>query len=156
MTGYQDISPCTCARWHAPWNAYRQVSNIRRTLVSNKVVDHSDVVGASPSNYIFILHLTLGLNILRKDSCKPRRETYKFWDLVCLILDVLRYFNFSDTALSTDNRCAAHPVRTPTHIRMLCYRVRSPYHIKSDTGAVTSYTRLPNSIHNTILQVSYM
>ena len=27
---------------------YRQVSNIRRTLVSNKPVDHSDVVGASP------------------------------------------------------------------------------------------------------------
>ena len=31
-----------------PWNMYRQVSNIRRTLVSNKIVDHSDVVGASP------------------------------------------------------------------------------------------------------------
>ena len=27
---------------------YRQVSNIRRTLVRNKLVDHSDVVGASP------------------------------------------------------------------------------------------------------------
>ena len=27
---------------------YRQVSNIRRTLVSNKIVDHSDVFGASP------------------------------------------------------------------------------------------------------------
>ena len=26
----------------------RKVSNIRRTLVSNKIVDHSDVVGASP------------------------------------------------------------------------------------------------------------
>ena len=25
---------------------YRQVSNIRRTLVGNKIVDHSDVVGA--------------------------------------------------------------------------------------------------------------
>ena len=24
---------------------YRQVSNIRRTLVGNKIVDHSDVVG---------------------------------------------------------------------------------------------------------------
>ena len=29
--------------WH-----YRKVSNIRRTLVGNKIVDHSDVVGASP------------------------------------------------------------------------------------------------------------
>ena len=27
---------------------YRQVCNIRRTLVSNKIVDNSDVVGASP------------------------------------------------------------------------------------------------------------
>ena len=29
-------------------NKYRQVSNIRRTLVGSKNVDHSDVVGASP------------------------------------------------------------------------------------------------------------
>ena len=27
---------------------YCKVSNIRRTLVGNKIVDHSDVVGASP------------------------------------------------------------------------------------------------------------
>ena len=27
---------------------YRQVSNISRTLVGNQIVDHSDVVGASP------------------------------------------------------------------------------------------------------------
>ena len=29
-------------------DAYRKTSNIRRTLVGNKIVDHSDVVGASP------------------------------------------------------------------------------------------------------------
>ena len=29
-------------------NHYRKISNIRRTLVDNKIVDHSDVVGASP------------------------------------------------------------------------------------------------------------
>ena len=27
---------------------YRQVSNIKLTLVGNEIVDHSDVVGASP------------------------------------------------------------------------------------------------------------
>ena len=27
---------------------YRQVSNISRTLIGNKIVDHSDAVGASP------------------------------------------------------------------------------------------------------------
>ena len=30
------------------YQGYHQVSNIRRTLVGNKLVDHSDVVGASP------------------------------------------------------------------------------------------------------------
>ena len=29
-------------------NTYRQVSNISRTLVGNKIIDHSDVDGASP------------------------------------------------------------------------------------------------------------
>ena len=43
------------------------------------------------SNYIFLLHLTLGFNILRKDNFKPRRETFKFCNLVCLILEILRY-----------------------------------------------------------------
>ena len=27
---------------------YRKISNVRRTLVGNKIVDHSDAVGASP------------------------------------------------------------------------------------------------------------
>ena len=31
-----------------PLKYYRQVSNISRTLVGNGIVDHSDVVGASP------------------------------------------------------------------------------------------------------------
>ena len=30
------------------YSIYRIVSNISRTLVDNKIVDHSDVVGASP------------------------------------------------------------------------------------------------------------
>ena len=78
------------------WSTYRQVSNIRRTLVVNKNVDHSDVVGASPvgaaPTYIFILDLTSGFIGLGKDSCKMRRETFKFGDLVRLILEILRYF----------------------------------------------------------------
>ena len=35
------------SKWE-PLYDYRQVSNIRRTFVCNKIVDHSDVVGASP------------------------------------------------------------------------------------------------------------
>ena len=34
--------------YHALHTIYRKVSNIRGTLVGNKIVDHSDVVGASP------------------------------------------------------------------------------------------------------------
>ena len=55
-----------------------------RTLVGNKIVDHSDVVGNIAcrrcSNYIFILDLTPGFNGLGKDNCKTRRETFKHWD----------------------------------------------------------------------------
>ena len=31
-----------------PYTHTRRVSNIRRTLIGNKIVDNSDVVGASP------------------------------------------------------------------------------------------------------------
>ena len=70
-----------------------QTFNISRTLVDNKLADHSDVVGASPvslrcSNYIFILDLTPGLNGLRKGNCKMRWESFKFCDLVWLILEI--------------------------------------------------------------------
>ena len=44
------------------------------------------------SNYNFFLHLTLGFNILRNDNCKPRRGALKFWHLVRLILETLRYY----------------------------------------------------------------
>ena len=61
---------------------YHQPSNISHTLVANKIVDHSDVVGAAPaswsipclccSNYIFILHFTPGFSGLGKDNLKTR------------------------------------------------------------------------------------
>ena len=34
--------------WEMWLQCYRQVSNIRRTIEGYKIVDHSDVVGASP------------------------------------------------------------------------------------------------------------
>ena len=45
------------------------------------------------SNYIFILNLTPGFNGFGKYDCKTRWESFKFWDLVRLILDILRYVN---------------------------------------------------------------
>ena len=50
---------------------YRQTSNISHTLVCNKIADHS-----------------LGFNILHKDKCKAKRETFMFWDYVRLILEI--------------------------------------------------------------------
>ena len=73
---------------------YRQVSNIRHTLVGNKIVHHSDVVGASPTGDApttsSFSTLTPGFNGLGKDNCQTRRETFKFGDLVRLILEILR------------------------------------------------------------------
>ena len=57
---------------------YRQTSNIRQTLLGNKIIDHSDVAGAAPSNYIFIFGLTPVFSTLHKDNCKTRWETFKF------------------------------------------------------------------------------
>ena len=61
---------------------YRKTSNISRTLVGNKIVDNSDVVGASP------------VNGLSENNCKRIQETFKLWELVRLILEVLRYFKW--------------------------------------------------------------
>ena len=55
---------------------YHQTFNIRHTLVGNKIVDHSDVVGALPCLLVrlqlLILDLTPGFNGLGKDNCKMR------------------------------------------------------------------------------------
>ena len=55
---------------------YRKSSNISRTLVGNKIVDHSDVVGASPAGAApttSSFWQTLGFNGLDKDNYKTRR-----------------------------------------------------------------------------------
>ena len=85
---------------------YCQTSEISCALICNKIFDQSDVVGASPttlrcswsiacrrcSNYIFILDSTPGFIRLGKGNCKMRQETFKFWDLVWLILEIWLYF----------------------------------------------------------------
>ena len=80
------------------FNSYRKTSNIRHTFTDNKLVDHSDVVGASPvgaaltTSSFSTQHLVF--NGLGKDNCKTRQELFKFWYLVRLILEVLRYHLF--------------------------------------------------------------
>ena len=71
---------------------YPQTSFIRRTLVGNKIMDHSDVFGVLlvGSNYILIVDLTPGVNGLSNENRKERTETFKIWDLVCLLLEIWR------------------------------------------------------------------
>ena len=81
-------------RWHLN---YCKVSNIRCTLVGNYYVNcwslrcSWSIACQRCSNYIFILNLTSGFNGLGKDNYQMRREAFKFWDLVRLILETLRY-----------------------------------------------------------------
>ena len=77
-------------------DSYCQTSDIRRrTLVGNKICwllrCSWSIACRRCSNYIFILDLTPGFNGLGKDTCKTRRESFKFWYLVCLILEILRF-----------------------------------------------------------------
>ena len=151
---------------------YHQTSNISHTLVGNEIVDHSDVVGASPVGaaphddvikwkhfprywpfmqgihrppvhspsqmpvtrsfdvlfdprlnkrlskplwgwwfempscslwrhcnklHRYLLSRLPGFNGLGKDNCKTRRETFMFWDLIRLILEVWRYVESYDS-----------------------------------------------------------
>ena len=51
------------------------------------------------SNYIFILNLTPGFNRLGKDNYKMRQKTFKFWDLVQLILGTLWYMKYAHSCV---------------------------------------------------------
>ena len=74
-----------------PSEAYRQTSNTSHTL-GNKIVDVLrctwSIACRRCSDYIFILELTPDFNGFGKDNCKMRQETFKFWGLVHLILEV--------------------------------------------------------------------
>ena len=49
------------------------------------------------SNDIVIQDLSPGFNGLGKEKCKTRWETFTFWDLVWLILEIRRYLKFMYT-----------------------------------------------------------
>ena len=60
---------------------YHQTANISRALVGHKIVDHLDVVGASPvgaapstSSFLALHRALMGLG---RDNCKTRREILK-------------------------------------------------------------------------------
>ena len=74
---------------------YHQVSSIRCTWVGNDIVDHSDVVraspvGAAPPTSSFSTE-HLGSIYCAKTTASQVEKHFKFWDLVRLILDISRY-----------------------------------------------------------------
>ena len=68
--------------------SYSQTSNKRCTLVAKKIVDHSDVVVASP---VGAAPTTSSFSTSHLASVDW--ETFMFWDLVHLMLEVWQYVN---------------------------------------------------------------
>ena len=71
-----------CLEWQ-----YRQTSNISLTLVGNKSVEHR--LSGLPQQHLHS-RLTTFFNAMGKGNCKTRRETFKFGDLVRLVLEIWR------------------------------------------------------------------
>ena len=67
--------------WLNAKKAYRKTCNISRTLLGNKIVDHSDVVGASSvgaAPTIFILDLYLTSMDWAKTTARRDKKPLKF------------------------------------------------------------------------------
>ena len=84
---------------------YHQTSNISCFLAINVLITQMyswSIACRRCSKYIFILDSRPGFNRLDKDNCNARRETFRFWDWVRLILDVLCYiFRTRGTEVAT-------------------------------------------------------
>ena len=73
-------------------DTYRQVSNIRRTLVGNLIVDYSDVVGAAfgaaPTTSSFSTEHMASIYCAATTASRDEKHL-SFGDLVRLILEIL-------------------------------------------------------------------
>ena len=56
---------------------YRKISTIRRTLIGNKIVDHSDVVGASPVGAAPTTSSFSTWHLASRDSAKTAARQYE-------------------------------------------------------------------------------
>ena len=75
-------------------NSYWQTSNIRRTLVGNNIVDQSNLIGASPVGAAptkSSFSTEHQLQWIGQRQLRDRMKKFKFWDLLCLILEVWQY-----------------------------------------------------------------
>ena len=101
-------------RKHCRWliASHRQISNISRTLVGNNIVDHSDVVGASPAGAAPTI--ASFSKTIRKDTVKARRQTFKFWGFgAAYIRDLTVYLHKSNKQVGI----MCHTSLTPLHVQ---------------------------------------
>ena len=64
-------------KWDFDRKVYRKTSNIRRNLVGNKIVDHSDVVGASPVGAAPTTSSFSTWHLASRDSAKKAARQYE-------------------------------------------------------------------------------
>ena len=101
-----------------------QSSNIRCTLVGNKLVDHSDVVGAA-------LNWTPGFNGLGKDNCKTRREILSlgvWYTLWIRVLTVLLEQSLPLLESKSDKICGISCIKNMCYMLMIPTRAIASYH----------------------------
>ena len=76
------------------WSIYRQTSNISCTLVGYKILDHSDVVGASPVGAASNTSLFSTLHLASMDWANTLQDNTReiwVWDVLRPILEVWWY-----------------------------------------------------------------
>ena len=104
------------------WHICGQTSNIIRTLEGNQIVDHSDVVGASPvgaaptTSSFSTWHLA-SVDWADRDNCKTKRETLKCRVLKCTILEVWQYASPGDTVRAFQFHYLIYNFKGATHAR---------------------------------------
>ena len=120
---------------------YRKTSNIRRTLAGNKIVDHSDVVGASPVGAAPTTSSFSTWHLASRDSAKTVARQYANLLSASYIRDltvVIRPLQWTVISTSCRRRGFLSAVRA-----MLWYLHR---YFRS----CFIYTRAPPSVSNTI------
>ena len=110
---------------------YLQTSNIRRIVVGNNIVDHSDVVGASPIGSALATSSFSTYHTASEDWAKTRWETFKFWDLVRLILEVGQYIDCIVSWYTKHIVSACHIYSLESNSYNLCITLLLDVHSKS-------------------------
>ena len=125
---------------------YRIKFNIRRTLVGNKVVDHSDVVGASPVGAAPTTFSFSTWHLASRDSAKTATRQYeKLWSVVvwCVL-----YYRL-DGMLPVIYREPPHLYWQPHHY---CYYVSKPLHgFRVNLWKEKPFSMAKNGIDNGII-----